>query len=164
MNLVLIKNGQVDIYPYSLTTFRATHTDVSLPEDPTEAQLNEQDIYTVYLENPPLYNHITQNCAEGIPKLQNGKWTQTWLVTAASQQEVEYREDQIRYNNKAYGTKLLQDTDWAAIPSIADPLESNPYLENRQQFIEYRNQVRSIVLNPPAEVVTFPDKPNEQWS
>lgn len=163
MTFALIKNGQVAAYPYSLTTFRATNPDVSLPEDPTEAQLNEQGIYTVYPTNQPSYNAITQNCTEGTPTLQNDNWTQTWVVTPATPQEIASREAQARDNNKAYGTQLLQDTDWTAIASIADPLECNPYLANRQEFLAYRNQVRVIVLNPPVQTPAWPTLPAEDW-
>ena len=163
MTFALIKNGQVAAYPYSLITFRETHPDVSLPQDPTEAQLNEQGIYTVYPTNQPTYNPITQNCTETTPTLQDGFWTQTWEVTPATPQEIEYRETNARSENAAYGTALLQATDWTAIASIADPLECNPYLANRQEFLAYRNQVRNIVLNPPIEAPVWPTPPAEDW-
>jgi hypothetical protein len=163
MTFALIKNGQVAAYPYSLSTFRATNPDVSLPQDPTEAQLNEQGVYTVYPTNPPSYNPIYENLNEVSPTLQNGVWTQTWAVTPATPEEVAYREANARSENAAYGTALLQATDWTAIASIADPLECDPYLANRQEFLAYRNQVRIIVLNPPVEPPNWPVVPNEDW-
>lgn len=163
MTYALIKNGQVAAYPYSLTTFKAANPDVSLPLTPTEAQLNEQGIYTVYPTPQPSYNSITQNCTETTPHTTGGKWYQTWSVTAATPQEIEYRTANAKAENAAYGTQLLQDTDWTAIASIADPLESNPYLANRQQFLEYRNTVRSIVLNPPVDTPNWPTLPTEDW-
>lgn len=163
MTYALIQGGQVAAYPYSLTTFRATHPEVSLPQDPTEAQLNEQGIYTVYPSPQPSYNPITQNLNEVNPTLQANKWTQTWAVTAATPQEIEYRTANAKAENAAYGTQLLTSTDWTAIASIADPLECNPYLANRQQFLDYRNQVRQIVLNPPVEAPNWPPLPAEEW-
>lgn len=164
MTFALIKNNQVVSYPYSLTTFRATNPDVSLPESPTEAQLNEQGIYTVYPTQQPPYNPIVQNCTEVTPtKHGDNKWYQTWSVTAATPQEIAYREAQARQTNKDYGVQLLQATDWTAIASIADPAESNPYLANRQEFLAYRNQVRIIVLNPPVATPEWPTIPAEDW-
>jgi len=163
MTFALIQNGQVAAYPYSLTTFRATNPDVSLPQDPTEAQLNEQGIYTVYPSPQPSYNPITQNLNEVTPTTTGGKWYQTWAVTAATPQEIAYRETNARSENAAYGTQLLTNTDWTAIASIADPLECNPYLANRQEFLTYRNQVRNIVLNPPVETPVWPTPPAEDW-
>lgn len=163
MTFALIQNGQVAAYPYSLTTFNETHPTVSLPAEPTEAQLNEQGIYTVYPTNPPSYNPIYENCNEVTPTLQDGKWTQTWAVTPATPEEIAYREANARSENAAYGTALLQATDWTAIASIADPLECDPYLANRQEFLSYRNQVRNIVLNPPVETPVWPTPPAEDW-
>ena len=163
MTYALIQNGQVAAYPYSLTTFRETNPNVSLPETPTDAQLNAQGIYTVYPTNQPTYNPILQNCNEVTPTLQSNQWTQTWAVTPATPQEIEYRETNARSENAAYGTALLQATDWTAIASIADPLECNPYLANRQEFLMYRNQVRQIVLNPPVATPVWPTLPAEDW-
>lgn len=163
MTYALIKNGQVAAYPYSLTTFRATNPDVSLPQDPTEAQLNEQGIYTVYPTPQPAYNPITQNCNEITPTLQANKWVQTWAVTQATPQEIEYRTANAKAENANYGKQLLADTDWTAPTSIADPLESNPYLANRQEFLAYRSAVRAIVLNPPVQPPVWPTLPSEVW-
>jgi len=163
MTYALIKNGAVAAYPYSLTTFREENPDVSLPADPTEAQVNEQGIYTVYPTNPPSYNPITQNLNEITPTTSGGKWYQTWSVTAATPQQIADRQAAARQENAAYGSALLQATDWTAIASIADPLECNPYLANRQEFLTYRNQVRNIVLNPPVETPDWPVVPTEDW-
>lgn len=163
MSYALIQNGKVVAYPYSLTTFRATNPNISLPQNPTEAQLNAQGIYTVYPTNPPSYNPITQNLNEVTPTLQAGKWTQTWAVTPATPQEIADRQAAARQENAAYGSQLLQNTDWTAIASIADPLECNPYLANRQAFLQYRNQVRQIVLNPPVATPVWPTPPSEDW-
>lgn len=163
MTFALIQNEQVAAYPYSLTTFRAANPDISLPQDPTEEQLNEQGIYTVYPTNPPSYNPIYENLNEVTPTLQGGLWTQTWAVTPATPEEIANRETNARSENAAYGSQLLTNTDWTAIASIADPLECNPYLANRQEFLAYRNQVRNIVLNPPVEPPVWPTPPAEDW-
>lgn len=164
MTFALIQNNQVVAYPYSLTTFNQNNPEVSLPQEPTETQLNEQGIYTVCPTNPPSYNPIVQNLNEVTPTLQDGVWTQTWAVTPATPQEIADRESAARQENVAYGSQLLQATDWTAIASIADPLESNPYLANRQSFLEYRNQVRIIVLNPPVAPPVWPTIPEEIWT
>jgi len=43
----LIKNGAVDKYPYSVFEFRQDNRTVSLPADPTPAQLEEVGLYEV---------------------------------------------------------------------------------------------------------------------
>jgi len=97
------------------------------------------------------------------PTLQDGLWTQTWAVTPATPEEIASRESAARTENANYGKQLLLDTDWTASASIADPLECNPYLANRQEFLAYRNQVRNIVLNPPVEPPVWPTEPTEDW-
>lgn len=163
MTFALIQDGVVAEYPYSLITFREANPNVSLPYDATEAQLNEQNIYTVYPTNPPTYHPITQNLNEVTPTIQAGLWTQTWAVTPATPQEIEYRTANAKAENANYGKQLLLNTDWTAPSSIADPLESDPYLANRQEFLTYRSAVRAIVLNPPVEAPAWPDLPAEDW-
>lgn len=163
MTFALIKNGQVAEYPYSLTTFRATNPNVSLPESPTEAQLNEQGIYTVYPTPIPQYNHVTQNCTEGTPKNTANKWYQVWVVSPATPEEIAAREAQARQVNKQQAEQLLQATDWTATVDINNPQYSNPYLGNQDAFLAYRSQVRQIAVNPPITVDVWPTKPDEVW-
>ena len=75
-----------------------------------------------------------------------------------------YEGQQIAAQNKAQATTLLQQTDWTAPSSIADPAESNPYLANRQAFLNYRSQVREIAVNPPTTPAVFPTLPDEDWA
>jgi hypothetical protein len=64
---------------------------------------------------------------------------------------------------KQVAIQLLQNTDWATISDVADPLKSNPYLSNAQDFVVYRNAVRQYAINPVAEKVNWPDVPQAIW-
>lgn len=66
-------------------------------------------------------------------------------------------------NNKQTAKDLLVETDWTTIADIADSTKANPYLANSQAFIDYRNDLRAIVFNPPDTVIDFPVKPTEDW-
>lgn len=66
--------------------------------------------------------------------------------------------------NKASAVNLLSQTDWTSIADVADPAVSNPYLMNQAEFLAYRSQLRAIAVNPTAGFITFPTKPQEQWS
>lgn len=67
--------------------------------------------------------------------------------------------------NKQNAENILSATDWTAIPSVADPAQSDSYLLNQNEFLVYRSNVRIIAVKPPADVlVNFPPPPNEQWS
>jgi len=65
--------------------------------------------------------------------------------------------------NKNTAVSLLTETDWAALPDVADPLKSNPYLANASAFNTYRNAVRLIAINPTAGDLDWPTKPNADW-
>jgi hypothetical protein len=65
--------------------------------------------------------------------------------------------------NKETAVGLLQATDWTTIPDVADPLKSNPYLSNVQDFVVYRNQVRQYAVYPVAGYIDWPVVPQEVW-
>ena len=64
---------------------------------------------------------------------------------------------------KLTATGILSATDWTAIPDVADPLKSNPYLMNQNEFVAYRSTVRNYAVNP-VENPVWPTQPTEQWS
>jgi hypothetical protein len=65
--------------------------------------------------------------------------------------------------NKKTATSLLSQTDWTALPDVADPLKSNPYLANANEFNDYRNAVRQYAINPVAGDIVWPVLPTEDW-
>jgi hypothetical protein len=66
--------------------------------------------------------------------------------------------------NKQIAVVKLQATDWATIPDVADPLKSNPYLSNAQDFVTYRNAVRQYAVYPVAGNIDWPVEPQEVWA
>jgi hypothetical protein len=66
--------------------------------------------------------------------------------------------------NKQTAIELLQKTDWATIPDVADPTISNPYLTNQQAYFDYRNIVRGYTINPVAGNIEWPTQPTPIWS
>ena len=66
--------------------------------------------------------------------------------------------------NKQTAITLLQETDWATIPDVADPAISNPYLTNQQAYFDYRNIVRGYTINPVAGDINWPIQPAPIWS
>jgi len=69
--------------------------------------------------------------------------------------------EQIQAANKATAQTLLQATDWA---TLADITTGSPKLNNQADFLNYRNLVRVIAINPPTTPATFPTLPQEQWT
>lgn len=66
--------------------------------------------------------------------------------------------------NKNKAIRLLNESDWTATSTIADPQVSNPYLTNQAEFLAYRSALREIAVNPQDGFLTWPTKPNEVWS
>jgi hypothetical protein len=160
---VKILNNQVEIYPYSAQQLIADNPDTSFPSPTPDSTLAEYGVFPVVPTPQPAYDPVTQNLTELNPIQVDGLWVQQWSVTQASPEEVAQRKEQLTQQNKATGKQLLTDTDWTAIPSVADPAQSNPYLMNQNEFFIYRSAVRDIVLNPTWDAV-FPVEPVEVWS
>jgi hypothetical protein len=85
-----------------------------------------------------------------------------WLYDGSSFIEPTPTDDFLKEINKARAKQLLVETDWVSLPDVTDS-SVNPYLINAQDFYSYRNQLRVILFNPPAQV-TWPKKPTEEWS
>lgn len=71
--------------------------------------------------------------------------------------------DEAKAKCKSIASSYLSQTDWTAIPDVADPLKSNPYLMNQADFVAYRSTVRNLAVYPVVDPV-FPTVPVEQWS
>ena len=82
----LIKNGLVAKYPYSVHEYRAQHPNVSLPQEPTEAQLAEVGVSPVMPSARP-EARVDQMVESTDPVIQDGVWTQQWVVRPATPAE-----------------------------------------------------------------------------
>jgi hypothetical protein len=120
--------------------------------------------YQVVLLSPqPTYDTLTQGVREIEPVESGGQYMQAFEVYDLTPEQIQYNKDQLAQQNKNTGQQILTNTDWTAIPSVADPVNSNPYLMNQNEFFVYRSAVRDIVLNPTYDAV-FPEEPVEIWS
>ena len=66
--------------------------------------------------------------------------------------------------NKFLAVAKLSETDWATIPDVSDSSKSNPYLTNSSDFLNYRNQIRQIAINPVEGDISWPTVPNAIWA
>jgi hypothetical protein len=65
--------------------------------------------------------------------------------------------------NKVAAIEALQQTDWVNQPDVTNPA-INPHLINHAAFISYRAALRAIAVNPQPGNLSWPVKPDEQWS
>jgi len=156
-------------FPYTLGSLEQENPYTNFGPDPDIAVIFPQtqtaidNGYTlapvVYLPTPS-YDPATQVAVQDSqPTLVGDVWELGWTVRPMTPQEVQAAKNQV----KAQASQLLSQTDWTAIPSVADPAQSNPYLANQAAFLAYRSQLRAIAVNPPVVVESWPVEPDEVW-
>lgn len=165
-------DNQIITYPYTFSSLQAENpytnfgdnTDVMywFPQTNAATELGYQLFPVLEVPQPP-YDPVTQYVVQGQPEFTRGEWYQTWVVGTYDPEQQAYQDEQRRQANKQQASSLLSATDWTAIPSVADPAQSNPYLANQAAFLEYRSQVRVIAINPPVVVQSWPVEPDEVW-
>lgn len=165
-------DNQIVTYPYTFSSLQAenpytnfgSNTDVMFwfPQTNAATELGYQLLPV--LESPqPAYDPLTQYVTPGPIEYKNDNWYTSYIVTNYDPEQQAYQDNLRKQANKQQASLLLSQTDWTAVPSIADPAQSNPFLANQNAFFEYRNQVRQIALNPPIVVEVWPVEPDEVW-
>ena len=101
-----IKDGTT--YPYNPRSLKSEFPNVSFPKPTPDSVLADYGVYPVADTAQPPYDPATQNIAEGFPADAGGNsWSQTWDVTAKTQQEQDdYAKQQQRGQNY---TEVSQD-------------------------------------------------------
>ena len=141
---------------YSPTDLRIANPNTSFPAVLTDECLAEWDVYPCQSTIPPTVDY-TQNLTMGEPVNLAGEWTQTWIVTPASPDEIAEREAGMRHANKQQASSLLLETDYTDLPNTASQIE------NITAIIEYRNALRLIATNATIVVNVWPLKPQTIW-
>ena len=92
MNYAKIKDGAIDVYPYSFTQLRKDNASTSFPKD----SLERDDIRSAFnvvgikdVERPSKLGWVT---TEGTPILSDGVWSQNWAITPKSASDVKASE------------------------------------------------------------------------
>jgi hypothetical protein len=89
---IFAPNGTAETYPYSIGQLRKDNPQVSFPKNPTDELLEFYSVFPVTRTERPEYNPITQNLTEGTPTFIEGVWTQVWITTDATPEEVKQRK------------------------------------------------------------------------
>lgn len=150
----LIEGGRAVMY--SPTDLRIANPETSFPAVLTDECLAEWDVYPCQSTTPPTVDY-TQNLTMGEPVSLNGEWTQTWIVTPASPEEIAAREVEMGQANKQQASMLLSETDYTDLPNTANKILNLPAI------LTYREALRVIALNSPVTVDTWPTKPKTEW-
>jgi len=157
--MAIFINTQTLSYPVTQEQIQSEYPNTSFPTPFVAPEPYE----TVFDSPQPSYDPITQAVVQGAPEQTSGQWYQVWNVVDLTPEQIAYNKEQKANQNKTQATQILSNTDWTAIPDVADPLKSNPYLTNQAEFVAYRSTIRNIAVNPTWDAV-FPTAPTEAWS
>lgn len=141
---------------YTPTDLRIANPGTSFPQVLTDKCLADWGVYPCQDTAPPAVEY-TQNLTMGEPVNVAGKWTQTWIVTPASANEIAAREADMRQSVKQQASALLAETDYTDLPNTANKILNLPAI------LAYREALRSLALNPPLTVEAWPVKPKTVW-
>lgn len=100
---VKLKNGVIDVYPYSVYQLKQDNPQTSFPEDIPDERLADFDVYPVVAADYPQVDH-TKNVVEEDPNFVNGVWYQDYTVVDASPEEIAQREADM--NNEAKQNRI----------------------------------------------------------
>jgi hypothetical protein len=150
MKYLRIIDGNI-VYPYQPDQLRKDYPNTSFPERLTDSILLEYSIYVVNLVN--IQSDYTKNYSEGTPVLIEDQYYQNWIVTDATQEEIDQRLQtqwiQVRYDRNQY----LQECDWTQLSD--SPLT----VEEKAAWATYRQELRDVTLQPDPFNITWPTKP-----
>ena len=105
---VLVTNGAVSKFPYTLTDMRFDNPNVSFPVNISDATAAEFGVYPVQETAQPAYQYATQNINMGVTQ-QGGVYIQTWNVTPASNEEKAQRQQSQEFSVRAQRNQLLKE-------------------------------------------------------
>lgn len=124
-----ITNETVEAYPYSISQLRKDNPNTSFPKNLPTERLTEWGVYPVAAVNVPQVVY-TQNVIEGDPVQLNGAWTQNWVVTDATTEEIAQREADAWSNLRSTRNAKLSDTDWTQVADA--PVDQAAWATYRQ--------------------------------
>jgi hypothetical protein len=145
MYLRINQDGSIR-YPYNLEELRSENPNTSFFDViPIETLLN----YNVHVVYPVgRGSDYTKNYTEGTPQLINGQYFQNWIVTDATQEEIEERLD-VQWNQiKLIRNQYLSQSDWTQLQD--SPLT----IEEKNKWMIYRQNLRNVInQNNPFDII-----------
>jgi len=142
----LLRNNQVEKYPFSLTELKKLFPNVSFPRNlGLLSNLDDFGVVTVNSVTPPTYDENLEYIEQGTPQFVDGSWEQTWNVVPFTAQELEIRENSFSENVRLRRNELLADSDWTQLAdSSADKAAWATYrqaLRDLPQQVGFPNNV-----------------------
>ena len=143
-----IKNNEI-IYPYSIQQLKLDEYNISFPSNLTNEILESYGLYNVVTTPKP--NDYTKDIVEGTPILEDGVYKQNWVISDASQSEIDNRIENKWIEIRELRTQLLQESDWTQLSDIPQSVKDS--------WTTYRQQLRDITNQPNPFSIIWPTKP-----
>lgn len=126
-------------YPLSAADVRAAHPNISFPAEVAgfESAIVEMS-YAVVQQVPQPAVTYTQNVTEGAPQKSKNGYTQTWVVSDASAEEVAQRTADKSTNVRQERNQRLADCDWTQLPDA--PVDAAAWATYRQNLRDVTSQ------------------------
>ena len=136
-------------YPYSLEKLKEDNTNISFPSEMTESLMGEWNIHEV--RNTPKPNDYTKNILEGTPILVEGVYYQNWVLSDATQIQIDSRIENKWVEIREIRDELLKECDWTQLSDIPSEIKSI--------WITYRQNLRDITTQSNPFSIVWPIKP-----
>ena len=147
-----IENGEIIKYPYSIEDLKMDNSNVSFPliiDEPTKSRYNMLSIQKVEAQSD-----YTKNISEGLPEFIEGIWTQTWIITDATQEEIDKRLSNQWIKIRDERTVELKLSDWTQLPD-------SPFTEEQKNaWRQYRQELRDITNQANPFEIIYPVQPS----
>jgi hypothetical protein len=134
MMFARIENGSCTAYPVDLY---AENPDTSFSSGWSGGFVNGVEYANVLPVDVPQVPY-TQNFAEGVPALISGVWTQTWVVTDATPEQISERTDNKSNMVRLDRNSRLTACDWTQLPDVS--IDASAWAEYRQDLRDITNQ------------------------
>lgn len=151
MNYLKINKDLSISYPYSIELLKSDNSNTSFPENISVELLLQYNVHQVIRVDPA--GDYTKNYNEGIPNLIDGQYYQNWIVTDATQEEIDQRINVQWSVVRSQRNEYLSECDWTQLPD--SPLTP----EKKEEWAVYRQELRDVTSQPDPFNITWPTKP-----
>ena len=136
-------------YPYTIKELREAYPNVSLPAQLSEEALSDWGVYSVTSTQMP--NDYTKNITEGTPVLTDGVYYQNWVITNATESEINYRLENQWEEIRLIRNELLKESDWTQLSDVSQTI--------KDLWTVYRQELRNITNQENPFNIEWPVKP-----
>lgn len=124
-----IQNGQIVAYPYTISMLRADNPNVLFPAAYNLDDAGDYGVVRVEMAARPAFDH-TKNVTEATPALLAGVWTQVWVETDATAEEIASRTAAQEGRMRAERNNALAACDWTQLADA--PVDQEAWAAYRQ--------------------------------